>query len=311
MSAPRPRWRSAPTSRSSRCGIADIKPAAGLALFLKIRHWTDAYGTARGGNLDRLALELQTLSAPPRRGRSAGAGAAVSARRPPPPPPAQPMPRAAARADAAAGAAAASRPMPRTRRNWRAAIGPKADYYLARWRQMDGEEVAINWNWAACLASLFWFGYRKMWLPMIGVLVASVLLSVIGGASPQAARAMFLVSIGITFVTGAFGNHLYRRQVARLVAEAQGPDREAVLERLQGARRRLGAGLVVSLVILGLFVLVALLAGIQARAGRAEPDGRAEPAQQQQQQDPYSTGEPMPASRSTGPPLYDRGAAAA
>src|SRR5438128_5453733 len=39
----------------------DIKPAAGLALFLKIRHWTDAYGKHREAALDRLALELRTM----------------------------------------------------------------------------------------------------------------------------------------------------------------------------------------------------------------------------------------------------------
>ncbi len=40
---------------------ADIKPAAGLALFLKIRHWTDAYGKHRDAAMERLALELQTV----------------------------------------------------------------------------------------------------------------------------------------------------------------------------------------------------------------------------------------------------------
>lgn len=47
--------------------MSDIKPAAGLALFLKIRHWTDAYGKGRQANLDRLMLELQTACglAPP------------------------------------------------------------------------------------------------------------------------------------------------------------------------------------------------------------------------------------------------------
>jgi hypothetical protein len=40
---------------------ADIKPAAGLALFLKIRHWTNAYGQQREAAMERLALELQTV----------------------------------------------------------------------------------------------------------------------------------------------------------------------------------------------------------------------------------------------------------
>src|SRR5688572_17449837 len=42
--------------------ITDIQPAAGMALFLKIRHWTDAFGPSKVSNLDRLARELQTLS---------------------------------------------------------------------------------------------------------------------------------------------------------------------------------------------------------------------------------------------------------
>ena len=55
---------------------------------------------------------------------------------------------------------------------WRLAIGPKADLYLTRWRAMAAKNSALSWNWAACLASLFWFAYRKMWLPMAGLIVA-------------------------------------------------------------------------------------------------------------------------------------------
>lgn len=76
---------------------ADIKPAAGLALFLKIRHWTDAYGKYRDAAMDRLALELQTVvgvNAPP---LSAPAPAAppLAPAAAPPPKPAPAPPRAA------------------------------------------------------------------------------------------------------------------------------------------------------------------------------------------------------------------------
>ena len=91
-----------------------------------------------------------------------------------------------------------------------------------------------------------------------------MLLSVIGGANPQAGRAMFLVSIGITFVTGAFGNHLYRKQVARLVAGAQGPTARPCSTSCRSRGGVSIPALVISLVIVGLFVLVVLLAGIQA-----------------------------------------------
>ena len=45
----------------------------------------------------------------------------------------------------------------------RAAIGPRADYYLRRWREMDAAGKSVSWNWAACFANMFWLAYRKMW----------------------------------------------------------------------------------------------------------------------------------------------------
>ena len=42
--------------------LDDIAPAPGLAFFLKIRHWTEAWGPKKDANLARLMLELQTLT---------------------------------------------------------------------------------------------------------------------------------------------------------------------------------------------------------------------------------------------------------
>ena len=42
--------------------LAEVSPAPGLAFFLKIRHWTNAYGPKREDALARLVLELQTLT---------------------------------------------------------------------------------------------------------------------------------------------------------------------------------------------------------------------------------------------------------
>jgi PQQ-dependent catabolism-associated CXXCW motif protein len=71
--------------------LGDIAPAPGLAFFLKIRHWTDAYGANREANLARLVLELQTLTGnAPSWAPRVGAAAAPPplAETPPPPPPA-------------------------------------------------------------------------------------------------------------------------------------------------------------------------------------------------------------------------------
>jgi hypothetical protein len=68
--------------------VGDVKPGPGLALFLKIRHWTDAFGPQREQSLERLAGELRAISgvAEPEAGGRDEAAAS------PPPPPAQPAP---------------------------------------------------------------------------------------------------------------------------------------------------------------------------------------------------------------------------
>src|SRR3982750_3256639 len=49
---------------------SDIQPAAGLAFFLKIRHWTDAFGKHGHAAMERLGLELDAFCG----GSGGGAG---------------------------------------------------------------------------------------------------------------------------------------------------------------------------------------------------------------------------------------------
>ena len=68
---------------------SDIMPAAGLAFFLKIRHWTDAYGPGAEASMARLALELRSLAGLPNEGAPPPAPSKpVTAMAPPPPEPA-------------------------------------------------------------------------------------------------------------------------------------------------------------------------------------------------------------------------------
>ncbi|HYD13738.1 MAG TPA: TIR domain-containing protein [Allosphingosinicella sp.] len=88
--------------------LGEIAPAPGLAFFLKIRHWTDAYGARREAALARLVLELQTLTgkAPswaPKAGGAAPPPLAEAPAPPAPPPPSPPPPAPAAPPPLAAG----------------------------------------------------------------------------------------------------------------------------------------------------------------------------------------------------------------
>ncbi len=227
--------------------LSDIKPAAGLAFFLKIRHWTDAYGSGRAASLERLAQELETLSGP---------APAPAASAPPSPAPAAPPP---------APAPAPTAPISPDEELLAAAVGPKADWYLARWRQMDASGKSYNWNWPACLLNFCWFAYRKMWLWAIVIgLVYVVTTPLLDPTNKTLFRVTAFLVIGLSFVTGGFGNKLYRNQVERLVAGTAGMGRE---EAIQHLRRRGGAsvpGLIASLAgILLLSLAVTLALAIQ------------------------------------------------
>jgi hypothetical protein len=206
--------------------ISDIQPAAGLAFFLKIRHWTDAFGPGKSESLNRLVQELQVLApapSPPAPAPAAGAAPAMAVSAPASPPAGPRM--AAAPATPALPRAPVMPSTPEEEEKWSAAIGPKAEYYLKRWREMEAKNSTISWNWPACLANIFWFAYRKVWGPVVILAIAYLVLTAWASARPEAARLVVILTIAISFVTGGFGNHLYRKHVARLVGENHSVER--------------------------------------------------------------------------------------
>jgi len=148
----------------------------------------------------------------------------------------------------------------------RAAIGPRADYYLRRWREMDAKGSKTSWNWPACLASLYWFLYRKMWLAAVVFLLANIVVSMVPAVVPVRNIYVLLLLIGLTFITGAYGNFLYRRQIEKLVA---GPATVDEL-RARGGTSPLALGIALALTVaLGALAAVPVYQQIQAqRAAR-------------------------------------------
>ena len=240
--------------------ITDIQPAAGLAFFLKIRHWTDAFGPSKSDNLDRLAREVQALSAP----AEAPTPPPAVAPAPPPPPaaPVQPMAAMSAPAVPKAPPAPVGPANPAEEEKWRAAVGHNADYYLGRWARMGAK--AVSWNWPACLFNLFWFAWRKMWLPMIGVILVLLVIGAIGAATPETPQVTLLLSVAVSFVTGTFGNHLYRKQTAKLVADTEPLGREAQLEALRKRGGTSTTALVIALVLVAALAIANVLLTLSA-----------------------------------------------
>ncbi|HEV2816846.1 MAG TPA: DUF2628 domain-containing protein [Allosphingosinicella sp.] len=132
---------------------------------------------------------------------------------------------------------------PASEERLRAAIGPRADYYLRRWREMDASGRKASWNWPACLANLYWFLYRKMWLATVVFILANIVVSMVPAVVPIRNLYVIFMLIGLTFITGYYGNLLYRRQIEKLVA---GP---ATLEQLRarGGTSPLALGIALAL----------------------------------------------------------------
>jgi hypothetical protein len=253
--------------------LSDIKPASGLAFFLKIRHWTDAYGPGRDASLDRLAKELQNLC-----------GVAPAAAAAPPPPASAPVPPRSADDELRA-----------------AAIGPNADYFLKRWAGMEASGTSYDWNWAACFLNFCWFAFRKMWLPAVGIgLAYAVITPLLDPSNKTLFRVAALFVVGLSSVTGAFGNRLYRNQIDRLVAGTAGMSREDAIGHL---RRRGGSsvpGLVAS--ILAILALGMLASAIQKAAADPALTAAAAPAAA----NAPSPTPPEPGIGATGAPVLDQ-----
>lgn len=145
----------------------------------------------------------------------------------------------------------------------RAAIGPRADYYLRHWAAMRAGGKAYDWNWAACLINVFWFAYRKMWgwmaIVALPFLVASPFLD---PAHKTAFRIAAFGLVGVSFVTGGFGNAAYRRQIARRVAGQETPEQ---LRESGGVSLGAAIGALVGVTVLS--ALAGMVPALLARGG--------------------------------------------
>jgi hypothetical protein len=147
-------------------------------------------------------------------------------------------------------------------------VGPKADYYLERWRfAVDSPEVATGFNWAAFFLSGLWLPYRKMYRIagiFFGViLLESVLEEVVwvGIFGKPEAPAAFgrLFGLATSIVCGWLANEWYLSSARKAISEvrSQGLSEEAHLEALA---KRGGTNLAASLGFLVIFLLASFAA---------------------------------------------------
>jgi hypothetical protein len=238
---------------------SDIAPAAGLALFLKIKHWTDAFGEQRDVGLARLAEELAIVLGPeeaPEIAPSPAPPPPPAPPTPPPPPPPAPVPPPPPPPPAPPPAPPPPPPpAPVDESALRDFVGPNADDYLAAW------QAPPRWNKAALLFGVGWLGYRRMWRQ--AAIVAAVLLALGAAALFQSTILLVLLAalIGIGLWLGRSGDGLYRAH-----AEA------GVRSGAAGGTSMAGA-LAFALPVLALAAAGILVGELRARARNEAPPG--------------------------------------
>jgi len=107
-------------------------------------------------------------------------------------------------------------------RHLRLFVKEKQDFYMTKWKVMDnssGIGSVVTWNWGAFFGSVWWLGFRKMYLFAFMLLCIWQALTIalyalgISGAITLSLQIITWVSIGL------WGNYIYRKHADRKLAE--------------------------------------------------------------------------------------------
>ncbi|MBU9714928.1 DUF2628 domain-containing protein [Evansella tamaricis] len=94
----------------------------------------------------------------------------------------------------------------------------KEDYYLGKWNQSPTPGSQQSWNWAAFFLTLFWLGYRKMYLPIIVIIVFWLIVDLIALSLGYYSLTLDLITGAVVYITLAlYGNALYYRHALKKI----------------------------------------------------------------------------------------------
>jgi hypothetical protein len=145
----------------------------------------------------------------------------------------------------------------------RAFVGPRAGYYLNKWRAaLHGTGSVTGFNWAGLLLAGIWLPYRKMYAItaiFLGIILLETILEevvFVGILGKPEAPAPLSYGIGIAagIICGAFGNRWYLSHARKAIAAVRSEGLSEDLH-LQTLARRGGTSLAASLGIFVLFVV--------------------------------------------------------
>jgi hypothetical protein len=102
-------------------------------------------------------------------------------------------------------------------------VGKNYDYYKEKWNKLESKKSKTSWNWAAFFLGPLWFGYRKMYIPMVLIAVCYILLDLFFYLFQyQFSEENYffdpvqnLLLFPITVILAMFGNYYYLKHTNR------------------------------------------------------------------------------------------------
>lgn len=86
-------------------------------------------------------------------------------------------------------------------------------YYLKKWAQ-----TGLTWNWAAFFLSLWWLGYRRMYIPLLAILGGFLFLHVITALfNLDFSKIDGLLRLVVMITLGIAGNTIYRQHALKII----------------------------------------------------------------------------------------------
>lgn len=87
------------------------------------------------------------------------------------------------------------------------------EYYLKKWAQ-----ARPTWNWAAFFFSLWWLGYRRMYIPLITILGGFLFLHIVTALfNLDFSKIDGLLRLAVMISLGISGNSIYRQHAIKTI----------------------------------------------------------------------------------------------
>lgn len=98
-------------------------------------------------------------------------------------------------------------------------VGNNYDYYIEKWDKIEEKNKKISWNWASFFLGPLWFGYRKMYIPILLITLAYLIIDLllyVSDNSPALIAAPFIIPICL----GLLGNYIYLKHTNKYIVKS-------------------------------------------------------------------------------------------